>query len=243
MRAPELPELDLGLPRPEHPLFEGSHSPGLVLALFSRYMAAPQPDWPRATVVTGFPFYDRHHERQNLAPQLQQFLAEGPAPVIFTLGSSAVGAAGNFYRDSLAAAGRLGVRALFLTGPHPQGLPEKLPPGMLQADYAPHSQVFPRAAAIVHQGGIGTTAQAMRAGRPMLVVPLAHDQFDNAERMRRLGIGEVLPHRRYRARRAEKLLGRLIADPRYAKGGASLSSKVAAEDGAAIAASAIEHYL
>ena len=234
---------DLGLPRPEHPLFEGLHSPGLALALFSRYMAEPQPDWPRSTVVTGFPFYDRHHERQELAPQLQRFLAEGPAPIVFTLGSSAVGAAGNFYRHSLAAVSRLGMRALFLTGPHAQGLPEKLPPGMLQADYAPHSAVFPRAAAIVHQGGIGTTAQAMRAGRPMLVVPFAHDQFDNGERMRRLGVGEVLPHGRYGARRAEKRLERLVADPRYAAAGASLSPKVAAEDGAATAASAIERYL
>ena len=233
---------DIGLPQPEHPLFEGLHSPGLALALFSRYMAEPQPDWPRATVVTGFPFYDRHHERQELAPQLQRFLAEGPAPVVFTLGSSAVGAAGDFYRESLVAAGRLGMRALFLTGPHPQGLPEKLPSGMLQADYAPHSEVFPRAAAIVHQGGIGTTAQAMRAGRPMLVVPFAHDQFDNAERMRRLGIGEVLPHRRYGARRVEQRLGRLT-DPRYAAAGASLGPKVAAEEGAATAASAIERYL
>jgi UDP:flavonoid glycosyltransferase YjiC (YdhE family) len=234
---------DLGLPRPEHPLFEGLHSPGLALALFSRYMAEPQPDWPRSTVITGFPFYDRHHERQKLAPQLQRFLDEGPAPVVFTLGSSAVGAARNFYRDSLAAAGRLGLRAVFLTGPHPQGLPEKLPPGMLQVDYAPHSEVFPSAAAIVHQGGIGTTAQAMRAGRPMLVVPFAHDQFDNGERMRRLGIGEVLPHRRYGARRAHKRLARLVADARYAAAGASLSPKVAAEEGAAAAAAAIERYL
>ncbi len=234
---------DAGLPPPDHPLFEGLHSPGLALALFSRYLAEPQPDWPPAAAVTGFPFYDRHHERPDLAPQIQRFLAEGPAPVVFTLGSSAVGAARGFYRDSLAAACRLGVRALFLTGPHPQGLPEKLPPGMLQAGYAPHSAVFARAAAVVHQGGIGTTAQAMRAGRPMLVVPLAHDQFDNAERVRRLGIGEVLPHRRYGPRRAGKLLARLLAEPKYSAAGAVIGAKVAAEEGAATAASAIERYL
>jgi len=54
--------------------------------------------------------------------------------------------------------------------------------------YAPHSELMPRASAIVHQGGVGTTAAAMRAGRPMLVVPFSHDQPDNAERLRRHGL-------------------------------------------------------
>jgi UDP:flavonoid glycosyltransferase YjiC (YdhE family) len=145
---------ELGLPDRGHPLFEGSHSPQLVLALFSRSLAEPQPDWPPNTVVTGFPFFDRHHEQAEMPPALHRFLSEGPPPIVFTLGSSAVGAAGDFYRDSLQAISKMDdVRALLLTGPHPQGLPETLAAGVMAVPYAAHSLVFPRASAIVHQGG------------------------------------------------------------------------------------------
>ena len=121
----------LGLPDRGNPLFEGSHSPRLVLALFSPCLAQPQPDWPPQTVVTGFPFFDRHHQQAQIEPALLRFLSDGPPPVVFTLGSSAVGAAGDFYRDSLTAIEKMDMRALFLTGPYPQGLPETLPSGVL----------------------------------------------------------------------------------------------------------------
>ena len=231
---------ELGLGPTEHPLFEGANSPALVLALFSKYMAEPQPDWPRQAVVTGFQFYDRHHEQREIASELYSFLTQGPAPLIFTLGTSAVGAAGDFYRDSLDAVQSLRMRALFLTGSHPQGLPDTLPDGVMTAAYAPHSEVFPRAAAIVHQGGIGTTGQAMRSGRPMLVVPFAHDQFDNGDRMRRVSVGEVLYRSRYNARRAAERLRRLVENPSYAQAGAILSKRVEAENGRVVAADAVE---
>ncbi len=231
---------ELGLPDRGHPLFEGSHSPAAVLALFSRYLAAPQPDWPPHTVVTGFPFFDRHHEQQALAPELDRFLSAGPPPVVFTLGSSAVAAAGGFYRDSLQAVEKLGVRAVFLTGPHPQGLPATLPAGVIAIPYAPHSEIFPRASATVHQGGVGTTAQAMRSGRPMLVVPFAHDQFDNGERVRRLGAADMVYRSRYNATTAEAALRRLLHRDAAA---AKLGDLVRAEDGTATAADAIERAL
>ena len=231
---------ELGLPDRGHPLFEGSHSPQLVLALFSRSLAEPQPDWPPNTVVTGFPFFDRHHEQTQMAPALHRFLSEGPAPVVFTLGSSAVGAAGDFYRDSLQAIAKMEVRALLLTGPHPQGLPETLPARVMAVPYAAHSDVFPRASAIVHQGGIGTTAQAMRSGRPELVVPFAHDQFDNGERVRRLGVAEVLYRSRYNALTAEAALRRL---GNHDNAAGRLAESVRAERGVEHAADAIERTL
>ena len=231
---------ELGLPNRGHPLFEGSHSPQLVLALFSRCLAEPQPDWPPNTVVTGFPFFDRHHEQAQMEPAVHRFLSDGPAPVVFTLGSSAVGAAGDFYRDSLKAIRKLNVRALLLTGPHPQGLPETLPAGIMAVPYAAHSEVFPRASAIVHQGGIGTTAQAMRSGRPALIVPFAHDQFDNAERVRKLGVAEVLYRSRYNALTAEAALRRLGNCDAAA---ARLGDSVRAERGVEHAADAIERTL
>jgi rhamnosyltransferase subunit B len=232
---------EIGLAPGGNPLFEGSHSPDLVLALFSKAFAKPQPDWPRQTVVTGFPFY--HEPLSGMAPELAAFLDAGPPPVVFTLGSSAVMAAGDFYSASLQAVERVNARALFLTGPSPQGLPARLPPSVLAWPYAPHEQVFPRASAIVHQAGIGTTAQALRSGRPILAVPFAHDQFDNAERACRLGVGLTIPRHRYTERAAAQALARLLATPSYEQSARAAGEAIRAENGAIAAAEEIEGYL
>ncbi len=226
---------DVGLPPGGHPLFEGQHSPRLVLALFSRCLAEPQPDWPPHTLVTGFPFFDRHHEHTGMPLDLERFLSSGPAPLVFSLGSSAVVAAGDFYTESLKASQDLNMRAVFLTGRYSQGLP----PDVMAAPYAPHSELFPRAAAIIHHGGVGTTGQAMRSGRPMLIVPFSHDQFDNGARVKRLGMGEVLYRSRYQARSAAPLLQQLVKDPRYAESGTRVASVVQSEDGVNTAVDAI----
>ena len=100
---------ELGLPRGGHPLVEGQFSPHGTLALFSRVLAEPQRDWPPNVTVTGCVFYNG--PETALDPKLEEFLAAGDPPVVFTLGTSAVGAAGRFYHESAAAAERLGVRA------------------------------------------------------------------------------------------------------------------------------------
>jgi rhamnosyltransferase subunit B len=152
-------------------------------------------------------------------------------------------AAGDFYSASLQAVERVNARALFLTGPSPQGLPARLPPSVLAWPYAPHEQVFPRASAIVHQAGIGTTAQALRSGRPMLAVPFAHDQFDNAERVCRLGAGLTIPRHRYSERAAAQALARLLATPSYEQSAHAASEAIRAENGAIAAAEEINRYL
>jgi UDP:flavonoid glycosyltransferase YjiC (YdhE family) len=236
---------ELGLPRGEQPLFGGQHSPTCVLALFSRVMAEPQPDWPPHTIVTGFPFYDRRDyfgETQS-PPELKEFLDGGLPPIVFTLGSSAFWVARDFYRDSISAARTLGRRALLLIG-HPRNLPpENLPDGVAAFEYAPYSEVLPRACAIVHQGGVGTTGQGLHSGRPVLVLPHAHDQFDNAARIERLGCGRALPRPRYNARSAVRELESLLGDPRYARRAAETEMIVRQENGARAAADAIERVL
>jgi rhamnosyltransferase subunit B len=236
---------ELGLPRGEQPLFGGQHSPTCVLALFSRVMAAPQPDWPPHTVVTGFPVYDRRDffAESESPPELVEFLDAGPPPIVFTLGSSAFWVARDFYRDSISAARTLGRRALLLIG-HSRNLPsETLPDGVAAFEYAPYSEVLPRACAIVHQGGVGTTGQGLRSGRPVLILPHAHDQFDNAARIERLGCGRVLPRPRYNAKSAVKELGALLGDAHYAERAAEKGLIVQQENGARAAADAIETVL
>jgi UDP:flavonoid glycosyltransferase YjiC (YdhE family) len=243
----------LELPRGTHPIFEGQHSPYRVLALFSRLLGEPQPDWPTNTTQTGFAFYDQRgdihipdadsavkgDELSGLSGELRRFLDSGAPPVVFTLGSSAVMDAGEFYRESAEAARRLGVRALLLAGSN-DNLPSQLPPGVAAFDYAPYSEVFPRAAAIVHQGGVGTTGQAMRAGKPMLVMPYSHDQPDHAARMEKLGIGLQISRSRYTASHAARLLKQLLDSPEYLKNATHVGNQVGQENGVNAACDAIE---
>jgi UDP:flavonoid glycosyltransferase YjiC (YdhE family) len=220
------------------PLFEGQHAPQAVLALFSRVMAEPQPDWPRQARVIGFPFYDQAEHGQGLDGELQRFLDNGPPPVVFTLGSSAVFDAGTFYRESVAAVKRLGCRAVLLVGAN--AVPGPLPVGTAAFPYAPYSEILPRAACVVHQGGIGTCGQALAAGRPMLVMPYAFDQPDNAARLQRLGVARVIRRKDYTARRAAVELDRLLTDANYAEKAAEGARRVAAEDAVRAACNSME---
>src|SRR5262245_46612414 len=233
---------ELGLPpTADNPIFEG-HSPLLVLALFSPRFAPPPRDWPKQTVVTGFPFFDQDGDA-GLATDLARFLDDGEPPIVFTLGSSAVMDAGDFFEVGAEAAHRLGRRGVLLVGRDAPPRASPLPPGVAAFAYAPYSQVFPRAAAIVHQGGVGTTGQAMRAGRPMLVMPYGHDQPDNAERVRRLGISRTVARAAFTAERVARELERVLGDPSYAARAAEVGRIVSAEDGARSAADAIERVL
>ena len=234
---------EMGLQDRADPLGVDGFSTLLNLAMFSPILALPQPDWPAGTRQTGFAFYDAAGPDDMVPPGTEVFLQAGPAPIVFTLGSAAVHAARAFYVDSLAAAGTVGRRALLLTGPNRQGLPDPLPAWALAALYAPHAQVFPRACAIVHQGGAGTTGQALRAGRPMLVVPFAHDQPHNAARMQRAGVAAVLPINRHTAPRAAGLLRGILANGRMAARADLLGRTVRAEDGVGAACDAIEGVL
>ncbi len=230
---------EIGLPPTDrNPMFEGQHSPLLVLALFSHLFGKRQPDWPKQTVVTGFPFYDEDHAQ--LPPELARFLESGPPPIVFTLGTSAVAQAGSFYEQSAEAAAMIGARAVLLTGKDPRNRPPSLPPGVIAVDYVPYAALFPHAAAVVHQGGIGTTAQTMRAGRAMLVVPFAHDQPDNARRVSKLRIGRTLSRRSYTAERVAARLSQILNDRGYAARAARAGAVVRAENGVTAACDAIE---
>jgi UDP:flavonoid glycosyltransferase YjiC (YdhE family) len=236
---------ELGLARGEQPLLAGQHSPSMVLALFSSVLAKPQRDWPANTRVTGFPFYDRRDffGETTTPTELLQFLQDGPPPIIFTLGSSAFWVAKDFYRDSIRAAQALGQRALLLIG-HARNLPaEPLSQGVAAFEYAPFGEVLPRALAVVHQGGVGTTGQGLRAGRPVLIVPHAHDQFDNAARVVRLGCGRMIARPRYNANSAMKELEALLGDANYATKAIEVGKQVQNENGASSAADVIEEVL
>ncbi|HVW07511.1 MAG TPA: glycosyltransferase [Bryobacteraceae bacterium] len=230
-----------GLREVANPLLDDMFSPFGTQAWFSEVLARPQADWPTNTVVTGFPFYDKLAPGEGMSAELRRFLDAGLPPVVFTLGSSAVSIAGEFYSESIRAARRVGCRAVLLVGNDPGNKPEgALPEGICVAEYAPYSELFPRAAAVVHQGGVGTTAQTLRAGVPMCVVPWGHDQPDNARRCVDLGVARVVPRSAYRADRAAMELKRLLVDASFRDAARGVAAVIAREDGVARACDGLE---
>jgi rhamnosyltransferase subunit B len=184
----------LGLPRIKGLFGQWWHSPESTLALFPSWYAAPQPDWPANTHVCGFPLYDAGNLEQ-IDSDLETYLADGDPPIVFTSGSARTSGR-EFFAASAAACELLGRRALFVTR-FARQLPRPLPALIRHVQYEPFSRLLPRAAALVHHGGIGTAAQALRAGVPQLVVPGCYDQFDNAARLRRLGVSRTLSNGNY----------------------------------------------
>ncbi|MFT3997596.1 MAG: glycosyltransferase [Asticcacaulis sp.] len=229
---------DYGLPAPT-----GFSAPSevMTLALYSPLLGGLQPDYPPRTCITGTPLYD---SGDGHAPQLpeavQTFLNTGPPPLVFSLGSVAVFNGTNFYRQAVRASAELRQRCVLLTGPESPLLNEDFGPEVCVTAYAPHSLLFPKARAVIHHGGIGSTAQALRSGRPILTTPVFADQFDNAHRIERLGAGQTLWFKHWSAQRAAKALKRLLAAPDIARRCAEIAPIITAENGAARAA---EHIL
>ena len=201
------------------------HSPDGVLALFPAWLAAPQPDWPQNLLQWDFPLEDMAAERP-LELELQQFLEAGSAPVVFTPGTGHHHAT-RFFATAVAMTQKLGCRAVFLTSKIAQ-VPAGLPPSIFVAAYAPFSALLPHASAFVHHGGIGTIAQSLAAGVPQLVVDMALDQHDNAERLERLGAGLSIRDSRFSPERALPLLQRCLSDPQLRQNAKQMMARTGA---------------
>ncbi len=186
------------------------HSPQLVLGFFPSWFAMPQPDWPPHAKLVGFPLYDER-EATPLPPELDAFLQKATPPIAFTPGSANLHGR-EFFEAAAEACRLLGRRGILLTR-FPANIPPGLPDGVVHCLYAPFGTLLPRVAALVHHGGIGTSAQAMASATPQLVMPLAHDQFDNAARMKNRGIARALPQSRFRGPAVAGMLHELIDDP------------------------------
>ncbi len=241
---------EIGLSKGRNPLFEGK-SDMLNLAMFSKVLGTTQPDWAVSTLQTGFCFYDGQDDYGAIDEDLAEFLDAGEPPIIFTLGSAAVMDARDFFEESAKAAKILGKRAVLLYGIF-NDLPKIVESGewrvesekqIIAVPYAPYSQVFPRAACVVHQGGVGTTAQVLRAGVPHLFMPYSHDQPDNAARCERIGVAKIISRDNYNAETAAKKLRELLSDETYKTNAAEAAKVVNSEYGSKIACDAIEEIL
>jgi UDP:flavonoid glycosyltransferase YjiC (YdhE family) len=225
---------DLGLPpAAQDPLFDGQFSAPGAIGLYSKLLGEVQRDYPQPSSIVGFATFDSEEGSSAiLDPKLNEFLDVGGMPLVFTLGSLVVNSPGSFYRESVSASRLLGRRAVLLAGERAGELAHLISPQVFVCPYAPHSLLFPRAAAIVHHGGIGTLAQALRSGRPQLIVPHFADQPDNAARAERLGVARVASPGRYLAAAVSRDLALLLGEGRYLARAQQAAAGLAAEDGA-----------
>lgn len=206
-RATNAFRAELGLQPVHRFMNHWCHSPDCVLGLFPDWYAPLQVDWPQNTHLTGFPMWDEsvvaHHD-----PRLQQFLEAGSPPLVFTPGS-AMRHGKDFFEVAVAATDQLGGRAILLSR-HAAHIPRNLPAGIMHFPYVPFSQLLARSAVLVHHGGIGSTAQALAAAIPQLIMAMAFDQPDNANRVQRLGVGRGLFRHEFQVPRVKKMLEHLL---------------------------------
>lgn len=222
----------MGLPPVRRVMSCWLHAPDRVIAAWPDWFAPPQPDWPPQVRTSDFPMLARPRAGawEPALARLDAFLAEGPPPVGITPGS-AMAHGRLFLARALAACRALGRRAVVVT-PYADQLPSQLPPACLHLDYLPFELLVPRLAALVHHGGIGTCAQALAAGVPQLVCAFAHDQFDNAARLERLGVGRRVGLHASQ-RRWTHALEALSGRPAVAASGREMAARMAASPGAA----------
>lgn len=233
-----------GLPPRRDVFWLGNTSPQLTCLACSPAFQPPAPDWPPYVRVTGFCFWDTPPD-WTPAAELAAFL-DHPGPIVaVTAGSIAPSVAASFApfcRASIAAIRRAGARAL-LIGVTPDGVAPSADPDVLALPFAPYSHIFPRCAAVIHHGGIGTAAQCLRYGLPSLVVPWGVDQFYTGARLTRLRAGLLLQRRRYRPDHAATALSRLLHDPTFSAAARSIRDQIAREDGVAALCDALEALL
>lgn len=197
------------------PMLDRGIATAATLCLWSAALGKLPPDASDDAALVGFPFFDSENGAdEGVLPELDAFLHDGEPPLVFTLGSLAVASPGRFYVEAEKASRMLGRRALMLTG-RPE--PARREGDILFMEYAPHSVVFPHAAVIIHHGGIGTVGQALRAGRPQIVVPHFGDQFDNAARLQVAGLCVPLRRNKFDASHAVAAITRVLTDPTMAE--------------------------
>ncbi|TWT38733.1 glycosyltransferase [Blastopirellula retiformator] len=231
---------ELGLPPIRGGITQLWHSPQRVIGMFPEWYAPPQADWPANTVLTDFPLWDES-ELGALNNDVRAFLDAGDPPIIFTPGSAMVHGH-KFFEEAIAACQLLDRRGILLTR-FPEQLPAQLPSGIRHFSFVPLSQLLPHAAALVYHGGIGTLSQACAAGIPHLIMPLSHDQPDNADRVERLGIGATLYPSQFRARKIAEKLQHLLQSDQTNQACREISARLANPQGVTRTADEIERLL
>jgi sterol 3beta-glucosyltransferase len=212
-----------------------------VLYHFSRHLVPPPADWRGPVDITGFWFLDPDPAWRPSA-DLQAFLEAGPPPVYVGFGSMVSQDPERVTRTVAAALEQRGQRGILMTGWG--GLAPASSSRLLCLEQAPHGWLFPRMAAVVHHGGVGTTAAGLRAGKPTVICPYFHDQPYWGKVVHELGAGPPsIPQRELTAERLAAAIRTAVTDEGMRRRAQELGAKIRAEDGVARAVAAIGRHL
>lgn len=165
-------------------------SKDLTLIASSPALSPRRADWAEHIHLSGDLHYPQDDHPIALSPDLQDFLQSGPPPVYMTFGSLSQFQAESFDTLMTEAVTLAGCRAIIQSE-----WPGKMSPDIFRCTRAPHAQVFPHCAAIVHHGGAGTSHSSARSGRPSIVVEHAFDQQFWGDELRRAGVAGTVLHR------------------------------------------------
>ncbi|MBN2160813.1 MAG: glycosyltransferase [Spirochaetes bacterium] len=233
---------EIGLPPRLRRVNRWMLSPDKIIGLFPEWYGRPQPDWPPNIDLVGFPLFDEGHiQNGGLPAELEDFLSAGAPPIIFTPGTPNKNRYASFFEKAIEATKKIGARAIFVSQFKEQ-IPRDLPSHVRYYPYLPFSLVFPRASAVVFHGGIGTIAQAMRAGIPQLIAPWGVDQFDNGARIKSLGLGDMISSLRCTVDSLAEKLQYVVTSPKIQKRCAEASAKIIEADPINKACSIIEGF-
>lgn len=200
---------ELGLPGITRFFEKWIHSSQLNLGLFPGWFAPPQRDWPINTHLTGF--IPHQLVEGNLSEKTWRFIQNGEAPLVFTAGTAMLHTK-DFFMTAVQATQILKKRAILLSRLKDQ-IPPNLPENIHHAEFEPLDKLLSQSAAFIYHGGIGSLAQATAAGVPQLVMPMSLDQPDNADRIKKLGVGDFVLPRNFKPRLVAYKLSGLLDNP------------------------------
>jgi rhamnosyltransferase subunit B len=229
----------LKLPPVKRPMAGWWNSPQCIVGLWPEWFGPPQPDWPATLRAVGFPLYDEQTVTA-LSPEVEKFLAAGTPPIAFTPGS-AMRQGLPFFSAAIEGCKALNRRGILLTR-FKENIPPKLTESVIHVEFAPFGQLLPRCAALVHHGGIGTMAQGFQAGIPQLTMPMAHDQPDNARRLKELGCGDALPPKKFTGPAIAEKMRPLLESADVKKGCAAVRERIDPAAALALACAVIEEH-
>lgn len=219
---------ELGLPPVTRFLDKWFHSPDCVIGMMPDWYAAPQPDWPPQTHMTGFPLSDPDGDADEEAIAF----VDQPEPVFIFAPGTAGPRSKTYFHEAAKTCEKMGARGLLLTRSL-HLLPETLPPLVRHFEYVKLGPILKHAAVLVHHGGIGTVARALAEGVPQLISPKAFNQPDDARRVHEMGVGEIVPPEDFRMERIEPLLKKLTESPDVAAKCRQYAERLASENGVA----------
>ncbi|NCN28367.1 glycosyltransferase family 1 protein [bacterium] len=222
-----------------NPFWEGLFQGQKTLCFWSKHFYDKKPDWPSNAITTGFVFYDPAQEAP-LKEEVSRFIFKNDSVFIFTLGSTSILDPAEFLEIFYNVAKELTVGCIITTGKRfLNEFKKRNTDKVLFVDYIPYTKSFPLVDLVIHQGGVGTTANCLKAGIPQIVLPFCMDQFDNGYRVKRLGAGEVLERKRLTKSALLEKIQNVISSKKMKEAARAISIQMKDEDGALNAANAI----